>query len=97
MAIQFDYNQTMQQAKLLDGLADDMQNQCCKKLGEVCENVEAAWSGAAALSYRKYISGVRGDLLKKVKYLRDTAAFLRTTAKKMREADLAAKQAAQSI
>ena len=97
MAIQFDYNQTMQQAKLLDELADDMQNQCCKKMGEVCENFEAGWSGAAALAYRKYVNGVRDDLLKKAKYLRDTAAFLRTTAKKIREADLAAKQAAQSI
>ena len=97
MAIKFDYNQTVAQAKLLDELANDMQNQCCKKMGEICENIEAAWSGQAASTYRKYVSGVREDLLKKAKYMRDTAEFLRSAAKKMQAADLAAKQAAQNI
>ena len=97
MAIKFNYNQTMNQAKLLDELANDMQNQCCKKMGEICENIEAAWTGQAATTYRKYVSGVRDDLLKKAKYMRDTAEFLRNAAKKMQAADAAAAQAAQNI
>ena len=97
MAIKFDYNQTIAQAKLLDELANDMQNQCCKKMSEVSENIDAAWSGQAADSYRKYINGVREDILNKAKYIRDTAEFLRGTAKKMQAADAAAKQAAQRI
>jgi len=97
MAISFNYNQIINQAKLLDELANDMQNQCCKKMGEICENIEAAWSGQAASTYRKYVSGVRDDLSKKVKYVRDTAEFLRNTAKKMQAADAAAKQAAEKI
>jgi uncharacterized protein YukE len=97
MAIKFDYNQTVGQAKLLDELANDMQNQCCKKMGEICENIEAAWTGQAAATYRRYVGGVRDDLLKKAKYVRDTAEFLRVAAKKMRDADAAAKQAAQNI
>ena len=97
MAINFNYNQTMDQAKLLDELANDMQNQCCKKMGEICENIEAAWSGQAASAYGKYVGGVRDDLLKKAKYIRDTAEFLRNAAKKMQAADDAAKQAAQNI
>ena len=97
MAIKFNYNQTIAQAKALDELAGDMQNQCCKKMSEVCENIGAAWTGQAAGVYRKYITGVRDDLLKKAKYMRDVAAFLRTAAKKMQEADATAKQAAQSI
>jgi len=97
MAIKFNYNQTIAQAKLLDELANDMQNQCCKKMGEICENIGAAWTGQAASAYRKYVDGVRDDLLKKAKYMRDTAEFLRSAAKKMQAADLAAKQAAQNI
>ena len=97
MAIKFNYNQTMNQAKLLDELANDMQNQCCKKMGEICENIEAAWTGQAATTYRKYVSGVRDDLLKKAKYMRDTAEFLRNAAKKMQAADAAAAQVAQNI
>jgi uncharacterized protein YukE len=97
MATKFDYNQTVAQAKQLDEIANDMQNQCCKKMGEIYENIDAAWGGQAANTYKKYLSGVRDDLLKKAKYLRDTAEFLRSAAKKMQAADAAAKQAAQSI
>jgi uncharacterized protein YukE len=97
MAMKFDYNQTVAQAKLLDELAIDMQNQACKKMGEVCENIEAAWTGQAAAVYRRYVGGVRDDLLKKAKYVRDVAEFLRNAAKKMQAADAAAKQAAQNI
>jgi uncharacterized protein YukE len=97
MATKFDYNQTIAQAKQLDEIANDMQNQACKKIAEICENIDASWSGQAAAVYKKYIGGVRDDLLKKAKYLRDVAEFLRSAAKKMQAADSAAKQAAQSI
>lgn len=97
MAIKFNYNQIINQAKLLDELANDMQNQSCKKLNEICENIEAAWSGQAANTYRKYVFTVRDDMLKKSKYVRDTAEFLRVAAKKMQAADAAAKQAAGKI
>ena len=97
MATKFNYNQIVAQAKLLDELAGDIQNQCCKKMGEICENIEAAWSGQAANTYKKYVSGVRDDMLRKAKYIRDTAGFLRIAANKMKAADEAAKQAAQGI
>ncbi|NLT15701.1 MAG: hypothetical protein GXY05_15345 [Clostridiales bacterium] len=97
MAIKFDYNQTISQAKQLEELATDMQNQCVKKMGSVYENVAAAWTGEAAKTYLKYIQGVSDDLSKKAKYLRDVAAFLREAAKKIQAADAAAKQSAQKI
>jgi WXG100 family type VII secretion target len=97
MAIKFDYNQTINQAKLMDELANDMQNQCVKKMTEITGNIEAAWTGNAAKAYLTYMRGVQEDLAKKAKYLRDTAEFLRSAAKKMQAADAAAKQAAQSI
>lgn len=97
MAFKFNYNQTIAQAKALDDLANDVQNQCCKKMGEIGENIDAAWNGEAASAYKRYITGVREDLMKKAKYMRDTAEFLRNTAKKMQAADEAAKQAAQKV
>lgn len=96
-AIKFDYNQTMNQAKALEELANDMQNKCVKKMTEITGNIEAAWTGNAAKTYLKYIRGVQEDLGKKAKYLRDTAEFLRNAAKKMQAADAAAKQAAGNI
>ncbi len=97
MAIKFDYNQTVQQAKLLDELATDMQNGTVKKLEEIAGNVEAAWSGEAGKAYLKYLRGVQSDIQKKAKYLKDTAEFLRSAAKKMQQADAQAKAAAQKI
>ena len=97
MATKFNYNQTVAQAKLLDELANDVQNQCCKKMADISGNIEAAWSGQAASTYIKYVNGVRDDMLKKAKYMRDTAGFLRTAANKMKAADEAAKQAAERV
>lgn len=96
-AIKFNYNQTMNQAKQLEELASDMQNGCMKKMTEIAGNIEAAWTGNAAKAYVKYIRGVQDDLGKKAKYLRDTAEFLKTAAKKMQAAEAAAKQSAQNI
>jgi uncharacterized protein YukE len=97
MAIKFDYNLTIQQAKKLDELATDMQNQSVKRMGIVYENVNAAWTGQASKVYLNYIQGVQSDLTKKVKYLHETAEFLRVAAKKLKLADATAKQAAQKI
>jgi WXG100 family type VII secretion target len=97
MAIKFDYNQTVNQAKQLDELANDMQNQTIKKMNEIIGNIEAAWTGNSAKAYLKYIRGVQDDLTKKAKYLRDTADFLRNAAKKLQAADAAAKASAANI
>lgn len=97
MAVTFDYTETIQQAKLLDELANDMQNQCCKGLSAVHENVDAAWTGDAAKAYLKYILGLETDIMNKAKYLKEVAEFLRTAAKKIRAAEEAARQAAQKI
>ncbi|MEA4924235.1 MAG: WXG100 family type VII secretion target [Syntrophomonadaceae bacterium] len=97
MTIKFNYEQTAAQAKLLDELANDIQNQSVKKLTEVSGNIEAAWSGEAAKTYIRYIRGVQDDIGKKAKYLRDTAEYLRSAAKKMQEADASAQQSAQRI
>lgn len=96
-AVTFDYNQTLQQAKQLEGLANDMVNQCCRRLGTAGDNIEAAWSGEAAKAYLKYLRGVETDFQNKARYLRDLAEFLRSAAKKIRAAEKAAKQAARQI
>ena len=97
MAVKFDFQQTMRQASLIDELAGDMQNQCVKKLKTVYDNIEAAWSGQSAQAYLRFVRGVEEDMAKKIKYLRDTAEFLRSAAKKMEAAEAAAKNAAQSV
>ncbi len=97
MAIKFNYTQTVQQAKLLDELAADMQSGAVKKLDEICGNLEAAWTGDAGKAYCKQMRLAQTDFQKKAKYLRDTAEFLRSAAKKMQQADAQAKAAVKKI
>lgn len=97
MAIRFDYNKTMQQAKLLEELAADMQTQAVKPLQEVAGNVEAAWTGDAGKAFNRYLTGVQGDLLRKAKYLKETAEFLRSAAKTMQQAEEQAKAASSKL
>ncbi|MDR0620665.1 MAG: WXG100 family type VII secretion target [Deltaproteobacteria bacterium] len=97
MAISFDFNKTMAQAKTLDQLATDMQNNTCRKMTEISDNIGAAWTGRAATAYRNYVKAACEDLSKKANYMRNTAEFLRNAAKKLKEADEAAKNASKNI
>ncbi|MDR0549155.1 MAG: WXG100 family type VII secretion target [Deltaproteobacteria bacterium] len=97
MAIKFDYNRTMAQAKSLDQIADDMRTKACRKLTEILETAQAAWTGQAADSFIKLFIGFRDDFIKSAKFLSDTANFLRDAAKRLRAADEAAKQASERI
>ena len=97
MAIKFDYNQTVQQAKLLDDLANDMTNKAVKKMNTVIDNLEAGWSGKSAQKYINFVADKRSGMETQAKYLRDVADFLRKAAKQMKEAEDQAKAAAQNI
>ena len=97
MTIKFDYNKALRQAESLEKLAADMTGKTAKKLTEISENIEAAWTGKAAQAYRKYVITASEDLAKKAAYMRSTAEFLRSAAKKIKEAEAAAADAAKKI
>jgi WXG100 family type VII secretion target len=97
MAIKFDYNQTINQAKALDEATDVMYQQCLAKLEQIGPDIGAAWTGEASKAFQTYINGMYQDLLNKSIYMRDLAEFLRDAAKKMKAAEEAAKQAAGNI
>ena len=97
MAIQFDYNKALKQAESLERLAADMAGKTSKKLVEISDNIDAAWTGKAAAAYRKFVTTASEDLAKKAAYMRSTAEFLRSAAKKIKEAEAAAAEAAKKI
>ena len=97
MAITFDYNKALQQAQTLERLATDMTSKTCRKMTEISDNIEAAWTGRAAAAYRKYVLAASEDLARKASFMRDTAEFLRNTAKKIKEAEAAAADAAKKV
>lgn len=97
MGFEFNYGETLQQAKELEKIATDMQKDSIKKLDEICDNIEAAWGGEAGKAYLRYMRSVQENLQKKAKYMKETSEFLRNTVKRMQQADAQAKAAAQRI
>lgn len=97
MAIKFNYQETMQQAQHLEQMASDLSGKTKSKLSGVRENLSAAWTGDSGKAFIKFISDAEGDLDTKAKYLRGVADYLKKAAKKIKEAEDAAKASASGI
>ena len=97
MAVKFDYQQTMQQAQALENLASDLSGKTKQKITGVKDNLNAAWTGNSGKSFIKFMGEAESDIDAKAKYLRSVADYLKKSAKKIKEAEDAAKAAASGI
>ena len=97
MAIKFNYQQTIQQAQNLEQMASDLSGKTKGKLTGVKDNLNAAWTGNSGKAFIKFITDAESDLDAKAKYLRGVADYLKKAAKKIKEAEEAAKSAASGI
>jgi WXG100 family type VII secretion target len=97
MAVKFDYQKTMQQAQALENMASDLSGKTKSKLAGVRDNLSAAWTGDSGKAFLKFLNTAESDLDAKAKYLRGVSDYLKKAAKKMKEADEAAKASASSI
>ena len=97
MAIKFNYQQTIQQAQNLEQMASDLSGKTKGKLTGVKDNLNAAWTGNSGKGFVKFIADAESDLDAKAKYLRGVADYPRKAAKKIKEAEEAAKAAASGI
>lgn len=97
MAIKFNYQETMQQAQHLEQMASDLSGKTKSKLSGVRENLSAAWTGDSGKAFVKFISDAENDIDAKAKYLRGVADYLKKAAKKIKEAEDAAKASASGI
>ena len=97
MAIKFNYQQTIQQAQNLEQMASDLSGKTKGELTGVKDNLNAAWTGNSGKAFIKFITDAESDLDAKAKYLRGVADYLKKAAKKIKEAEEAAKAAASGI
>ena len=97
MAIKFNYEQTMQQAKNLEQIASDLLGKTKSKLSGVKDNLSAAWTGDSGNAFIKFLGDAETDLDAKAKYLRGVADYLKKSAKKIKAAEEAAKASAANI
>ena len=97
MAIKFNYQQTVQQAQALEQMASDLSGKTKSKITGVKDNLNAAWTGNSGKAFIKFIGDCETDLDAKAKYLRGVADYLKQAAKKIKEAEDAAKASAGGI
>ncbi|MCR4786991.1 MAG: WXG100 family type VII secretion target [Lachnospiraceae bacterium] len=97
MAIKFNYQQTIQQAQNLEQMASDLSGKTKSKLSGVKDNLNAAWTGNSSKGFIKFLTDAESDLDAKAKYLRGVSDYLKKAAKKIKEAEEAAKAAASGI
>lgn len=97
MSVKFNYQQTMQQAQALEQLASELGGMTKQKVVSVRTDLSAAWTGNSGKSFIKFMSDAEADLDAKTKYLRSIADYLKKSAKKMKDAEDAAKASASGI
>ena len=97
MSMKFNYQQIMQQAQNLEQMANDLSGKTKSKLTGVKDNLTAAWTGNSGKNFIKFISDAESDLDAKAKYLRGVADYLKKSAKKLKQAEEAAKSSARGI
>ncbi len=97
MAIKFNYQQTMQQAQHLEQMAADLTGKTKSKITGVKDTLGAAWTGDSGKAFIKFLTDVETDLDAKAKYLRGVADYLKKSAKKIKEAEEAARASASGI
>lgn len=97
MAVKFDYNQTMNQAKELENIAANLQNRTVNTMDHVYESIYAAWTGDSAKIFLRFLENYQTDMVKKADYIRKTAEFLKNAAKQMQQAEAQARSSASKI
>lgn len=94
MAIKFNYQETIEQARKLEEMASDLSGKTKGKISSIRDNLSAAWTGNSGKNFVKFLSNAETDLDAKAKYLRGVADYLKKAAKKIKEAEESAKASA---
>ncbi|SEM28509.1 WXG100 family type VII secretion target [Butyrivibrio sp. ob235] len=95
--MKFNYQQTMQQAQNLEQLASDLRSKTKPAIGGVKDNLNAAWTGDSGKAFIRFLGEVESDMDAKAKYLKNVSDYLKKTAKKIKQAEEAAKRSAAGI
>lgn len=93
--INFNYNKALSQANKLEALASELRNLAGNDVQETLNNLSNQWSGDSASMYIRKGVALQEDIIQTAKRLSDTAAAIRTAAKRVRFAEITAKKVAE--
>lgn len=88
--IKFDFQQAQNQAKELEEIAAEMKTMANKELQEVLQNLSSNWTGEAAAEYLKKGGMIQERVRQNAKNLENTANTIRSTAKRIYDAEMMA-------
>lgn len=89
-SIEFDFKRALGQADKIDTIADNLGRLSRAELGSVLQNVSAGWKGDNANIYLNKGSALQGKMDGTVRELYAIASDIRTIAKRLRDAEMAA-------
>lgn len=88
--IEFDFRQAMRQANKIDELANDLNRLSDKKFGGSLQNLASSWKGENASLYLTKGSSLQKKMNETAGELHAVAADIRTIAKRLYDAEMAA-------
>ena len=86
--IYFNYNQAIEQAKQLDGIATRLAAAASKDMEGLLNDVSSAWKSDSTSQYLKKGRQVEEDMCTTAENLKKIATTIRTIAKRIRDAEL---------
>lgn len=89
-SIEFDFRRALSQAEKIDMIADNLSRLSRAELGGVLQNVSAGWKGDNASIYLNKGSALQGKMDGTVRELYAIASDIRTIAKRLHDAEMAA-------
>ena len=93
-AIYINYSQAVKQANELDEQAAKLRKIASNDCDRIISQLSREWKGDSASLYLAKCQTLKNELIKSAKKLENTAQSIRTAAKKVKEADLRAKELA---
>lgn len=95
--INFNYQKAMRQATQLEDLANQLKRIANSDVDSALDQVAASWKGDSANMFIQKGNKAKNDLLQSSKQLQNTANAIRAAARALRNAEIRAKQIAETI
>jgi hypothetical protein len=92
----FNYNQTIEQAKRIETIAEDMRSLANGRLENAYDSIDAAWDGETSAIFLRHCGQTKAGLLERAGQLITLAGRMREVARILKEAEENAFSALQS-
>lgn len=94
--IEMNFASACSQAKRIEEIADEMNALASQNLVVTMQEISACWKGESAAAYLSKVESVKDDILSTKSLLKTIAQMIRTEAKRVYDAEMAALRIAET-